>query len=68
MATGIAPDVLGRVIAVDMVAGYAVAPVSLLLCGAFAQPNPETVFLGTAALLAAATAGVLCSSRVRAMT
>lgn len=63
----ITPDVLGRVIAVDMVAGYVVAPLSLVLCGAFAQPNPAAVFLGTAGLLALTTAGVLGSARVRAM-
>ncbi|MGH3376604.1 MAG: MFS transporter [Actinoallomurus sp.] len=65
---GIAPDVLGRVIAVDMVAGYVVAPVSLVLCGVFAQPRPALVFLGTAVLLVLTTLGVLCSRSVRAMT
>lgn len=58
----IATDVLGRVIAFDMVAGYVLAPVSLVACGALARPEP--MFVGTAALLLLTTAGILCSKQV----
>lgn len=58
----IAADVLGRVIAFDMVAGYVLAPASLVACGALARPEP--MFVGTAALLLLTTAGILCSKQV----
>lgn len=63
----VAPDVLGRIIAVDMVAGYLVAPISLVLCGVLAQPRPQTVFFGTAVVLLLTGAGVLCSRSVVTM-
>lgn len=59
--------VLSRVIAVDMVLGYAVAPVSLIACGALAESDPALLFAGAAAVLAVTALGVLTSSSVRAM-
>lgn len=59
--------VLSRVIAVDMVLGYAVAPVSLIVCGALAESEPALLFAGAAAVLAVTALGVLTSSSVRAM-
>ncbi len=63
----IASDVLGRVIAVDMVAGYLVAPVSLLLCGATARTGSGVMFFATAAVLLLTGAAVLCSKPVVTM-
>ncbi len=63
----IAPDVLGRVIAADMVAGYVVAPLSLVVCGALASARPAVMFFGTAAVLVLTGAAVLCSRPVVAM-
>ncbi len=60
-------DVLGRVIAVDMVAGYLVAPVSLVLCGGLAQARPGLMFFGTAVILALTGAAVVCSRPVVTM-
>lgn len=60
-------SVLSRVISVDMVLGYAVAPVSLVLCGSLAQTRTELMFGGTAAILAITALGVLNSKPVRAM-
>lgn len=60
-------SVLSRVIAVDMVLGYAVAPVSLVLCGALAEVHTGLVFGGTSVILAVTALSVLCSRSVRAM-
>jgi MFS family permease len=60
--------VLGRVVALDMVCGYAIAPVSLLICGTVAQRQPAALFFGTSVLLALTAAGTLISAGVRAMT
>jgi len=50
-----------------MVAGYAVAPLSLLLCGALAGTHLGLLFGGTAVLLAVTSLGVLASRTVRRM-
>ncbi|MFP8907596.1 MFS transporter [Streptomyces atacamensis] len=60
-------SVLGRVISVDMVLGYAVAPVSLIACGALAQAGTGVMFAGVALVLALTALGVLASGAVRAM-
>ncbi|WP_367127263.1 MFS transporter [Saccharothrix sp. HUAS TT1] len=60
-------SVLSRVISVDMVLGYAVAPLSLVLCGALAERNTAAMFGGTAAILAVTALGVLASKPVREM-
>jgi hypothetical protein len=60
-------SVLGRVISVDMVLGYAVAPVSLIACGALAQVGTGAMFAGVALVLAVTALGVLGSGAVRAM-
>ena len=60
-------DVLSRVISVDMVLGYAAAPVSLVACGALAQVGTAAMFGGTALILALTAAAVLCSRAVREM-
>jgi MFS family permease len=62
------PQVLGRVLSVDMVAGYALAPVSLVLTGALARGHLEVLYLGTAGLLFLTAAGILASRTVRLMT
>ena len=63
---GVAPDALGRVIAIDMTAGYVVAPIPLIIFGALVRP--EMMFLGTTPLLVLTTVGVLYSKPVVAMT
>jgi predicted MFS family arabinose efflux permease len=60
-------SVLSRVISVDMVLGYAVGPLSLVLCGSLAQTRTELMFGGTAAILAVTALGVLNSKPARAM-
>ncbi|URN14128.1 hypothetical protein LUW77_30670 [Streptomyces radiopugnans] len=54
-------------ISVDMVLGYAVAPVSLIACGALAQAGTGVMFAGVALVLALTALGVLASGAVRAM-
>ncbi|WP_284575001.1 MFS transporter [Streptomyces sp. 2P-4] len=60
-------SVLSRVIAVDMVIGYAVAPLSLVACGALAASGTAPMFALTAVVLVATAAGILASKPVRAM-
>ena len=60
-------SVLSRVISVDMVFGYAAAPVSLVLCGGLAQARTDIMFVGTALILVVTALGVLSSGPVRAM-
>ena len=60
-------EVLSRVISVDMVLGYAAAPVSLVACGALAQVGTAAMFGGTALILALTAVAVLCSRAVRGM-
>ena len=61
-------EILGRVMSVDMVAGYALTPVSLVVTGALARNHLELLYFGTALLLAATAVGVLSSTTVRTMT
>lgn len=61
-------SVLSRVISVDMVLGYAVAPVSLVVCGALARAHTGYLFGGAALILLLTALGVLASRPVRAMT
>lgn len=60
-------SVLSRVISVDMVLGYAVAPLSLVLCGALAQTHSTLMFAGTAGILAVVALGVVASRAAREM-
>ncbi|MFD4574630.1 MFS transporter [Streptomyces sp. NPDC058417] len=60
-------DVLTRVVSVDMVLGYAVAPLSLILCGALAGVGAFALFGTVAAILALTSLAVLGSRQVRAM-
>ncbi|MFI6146442.1 MFS transporter [Streptomyces sp. NPDC051109] len=60
-------SVLSRVISVDMVIGYAVAPLSLILCGALAQSGTAPMFAVSAAVLAVTAIGILGSRTVREM-
>jgi transmembrane secretion effector len=60
-------SVLSRVISVDMVLGYAVAPISLVLSGALVRAHTELMFGGTALILAVTALGVLSSRAVREM-
>ena len=60
-------SVLSRVISVDMVLGYAVAPLSLVVSGALAERNTAVMFGGTAVILAVTALGVLSSKPVREM-
>ncbi|MEV0414740.1 MFS transporter [Streptomyces sp. NPDC050448] len=59
--------VLSRVISVDMVIGYAVAPLSLILCGALAQSGTAPMFALSAVVLAVTGIGILSSRTVREM-
>lgn len=59
--------ILSRVLSVDMVLGYAAAPISLVVCGALAQARSSLMFGGTAAILAVTALGVLSSKAVRQM-
>jgi predicted MFS family arabinose efflux permease len=60
-------SVLSRVISIDMLFGYMAAPISLVLCGAFAQARLEEMFGGIALILAITALGVLSSKPVREM-
>ncbi|MFD0269098.1 MFS transporter [Streptomyces sp. NPDC127106] len=60
-------SVLSRVISVDMVIGYAVAPLSLVVCGALAQSGTAPMFTLTAVVLAVTAAAILTSKPVREM-
>lgn len=60
-------SVLSRVVSVDMVVGYAVAPISLVLCGALAEARTEWMFGGAAAILVVTALSVLSSRPVREM-
>ncbi|MEU7908326.1 MFS transporter [Actinoplanes sp. NPDC049118] len=60
-------DVLSRVISVDMVFGYAIAPLSLVLCGAVASHSTGAMFAMVAAVLALTALGTLASPSVREM-
>ncbi|MER7973492.1 MFS transporter [Streptomyces sp. NPDC096080] len=60
-------EVLSRVISVDMVLGYAVAPLSLIACGALAGVDMFALFGTVAAVLALTGLAVLASRAVRAM-
>ncbi|WP_330329206.1 MFS transporter [Streptomyces sp. NBC_00536] len=61
------PSVLSRVISIDMVLGYAMAPLSLILCGALAQHGSGPMFAVSGAVLALTALGVLSSRAVRGM-
>ncbi len=63
----IAPNLIGRVVSLDMTAGYAITPLSMLLAGALAGQHLTTLFLLTAAVLAVTGAGALLSGSVRSM-
>ncbi|MCK1795235.1 MFS transporter [Streptomyces sp. XM4193] len=60
-------NVLSRVISVDMVLGYAVAPVSLIVCGALAGSSPTLLFSFVGVMLLMTGLAVLCSRSVREM-
>ncbi|MFI6412677.1 MFS transporter [Streptomyces sp. NPDC050585] len=60
-------SVLSRVISVDMVLGYAVAPLSLVVCGALAQSGTAPMFALTAVILTLTALGILASRTVREM-
>ncbi|MFG2298917.1 MFS transporter [Streptomyces sp. NPDC048603] len=60
-------SVLSRVISFDMVLGYAVAPLSLVICGALAQQGTTPMFTLAAIILAITSAAVLTSRHVREM-
>ncbi|GGQ07994.1 MFS transporter [Streptomyces roseolilacinus] len=60
-------SVLSRVISVDMVLGYAVAPLSLVVCGALARSGTGPMFALTAVVLTLTALGVLASRTVREM-
>ncbi|MFC8349836.1 MFS transporter [Streptomyces sp. NPDC057280] len=60
-------DVLTRVVSVDMVLGYAAAPLSLILCGALAGTSHLALFGVVAVVLAGTGLAVLGSRAVREM-
>ncbi|MFE4664890.1 MFS transporter [Streptomyces sp. NPDC056716] len=60
-------DILTRVVSVDMVLGYAAAPLSLILCGALAGTGHFALFAVVAAILAVTGLAVLGSRAVREM-
>ncbi|MEU6462958.1 MFS transporter [Streptomyces sp. NPDC046976] len=60
-------EVLSRVISVDMVLGYAAAPLSLIVCGALARTSTFALFAVVAAVLALTGLAVLGSRAVREM-
>ncbi|MET7685697.1 MFS transporter [Streptomyces sp. NPDC005423] len=60
-------DVLSRVVSVDMVLGYAAAPLSLIACGALARIDTFALFGAVAAVLAGTGLAVLGSRAVREM-
>ncbi|MFF8993677.1 MFS transporter [Streptomyces sp. NPDC014983] len=60
-------EVLSRVISVDMVLGYAAAPLSLIVCGALARTGALALFGVVAGVLALTGLAVLGSRAVREM-
>jgi hypothetical protein len=60
-------EVLTRVVSVDMVLGYAAAPLSLIVCGALARTGALALFGAVAAVLVLTGLAVLASRQVRAM-
>ncbi|MFY4721265.1 MFS transporter [Streptomyces sp. LaBMicrA B280] len=60
-------EVLSRVISVDMVLGYAAAPLSLIVCGALARTSTLALFGVVAGVLALTGVAVLGSRAVREM-
>ncbi|MFJ9870288.1 MFS transporter [Streptomyces sp. NPDC101165] len=60
-------NVLSRVVSVDMVLGYAAAPLSLIVCGALARVGTLALFGVVACVLAATGVAVLGSRAVREM-
>ncbi|WP_225834350.1 MFS transporter [Streptomyces sp. NK08204] len=60
-------SVLSRFVSVDMVLGYAAAPLSLVLCGALARSSTFALFGVVAAVLALTGLAVLASRAVREM-
>ncbi|WP_328764125.1 MULTISPECIES: MFS transporter [unclassified Streptomyces] len=60
-------SVLSRVISVDLVIGYAVAPLSLIVCGALAGSGTGPMFAVSAVVLAVTGIGILSSRTVREM-
>ncbi|MFJ7151576.1 MFS transporter [Streptomyces sp. NPDC100445] len=60
-------DVLSRVVSVDMVLGYAAAPLSLIVCGALARVDVLALFAMVAVVLALTGLAVLASRQVREM-
>jgi MFS family permease len=61
-------SLLSRVLSVDMVLGYAAAPVSLVLCGALAQTHSALMFFCVAGILAFTALVILTSRPVREMS
>ncbi|MET9882849.1 MFS transporter [Streptomyces sp. NPDC006430] len=59
--------VLSRVISVDMVIGYGVAPLSLIACGALARSGTAPMFALSAVILTVTAIGILSSKVVREM-
>ncbi|WP_336115346.1 MFS transporter [Streptomyces sp. PTD9-10] len=60
-------NVLSRVVSVDMVLGYAAAPLSLIVCGALARVGTLALFGVVACVLAVTGVAVLGSRAVREM-
>ncbi|MFB7504584.1 MFS transporter [Streptomyces broussonetiae] len=60
-------DVLSRVVSVDMVLGYAAAPLSLIVCGALARIDTLALFGAVAVVLVLTAVAVLGSRAVRGM-
>jgi hypothetical protein len=60
-------EVLSRVISVDMVFGYAAAPISLIVCGALADLSITAMFAVMAVVLGATALAALASNAVRDM-
>jgi hypothetical protein len=60
-------EVLSRVVSVDMVLGYAAAPISLVACGALARSGAGALFALPAVILALTALATLSSRQVREM-
>ncbi|WP_042365816.1 MFS transporter [Streptacidiphilus neutrinimicus] len=60
-------EVLSRVVSVDMVLGYAAAPISLVACGALARTGAGALFALPAVILALTALATLSSAQVRSM-
>ncbi|SEL58195.1 MFS transporter [Streptacidiphilus jiangxiensis] len=60
-------EVLSRVVSVDMVLGYAAAPISLVACGALARTGAAALFALPAVILTLTALATLASSQVRKM-